>query len=57
MTDYAYYQGDALLAVGNVAELAKQFGVQKKTIWFYATAAHQRRMDKAKHPSHLHSCH
>lgn len=42
---YAAYRGDHVIAVGTADELAKVFGVTKRTIRFYATAVYHDRIE------------
>ena len=41
---YALYKGDTNIADGTAFELAKQLGVQAKTIRYMATKAHRKRV-------------
>lgn len=45
--EYALYKGEECLAIGTKKELAKQFNVKEKTIEFYQTPAHLKRMQKS----------
>ena len=40
---YAIWKGDECLAIGTAEELARKFGVTKKTIWWWASATCKRR--------------
>ena len=40
---YAVWKGDECLAIGTPAELAEKFGVTKKTVYWWASAACKRR--------------
>ena len=44
---YALYKGEECLAIGTKKELAKQFNVKERTIEFYQTPAHLKRMEKS----------
>lgn len=41
---YALYHGDNILTIGTKEELAKYLGVDKRTINFYMTPTHQKRV-------------
>ncbi|MBE6156946.1 MAG: hypothetical protein E7161_04320 [Firmicutes bacterium] len=45
--EYALYKGDECLAIDNLDELSKKFNVQKKTLLFYQSPAHLKRMQKS----------
>jgi len=45
--EYALYKGEELLAIGTKKELANKFNVKEKTIGFYMTPAHLKRMSKS----------
>lgn len=47
-SEYALYKGDILLAIGTVEELAQQFSVKQKTIFFYQTPSQKRRTSEEK---------
>lgn len=44
MKEYALYKGDDILAIGTIAEIAKELGVKKNTIAYYKTQAYQNRL-------------
>lgn len=44
---YALYRGEKQLSEGTATQLARQFGVQRKTIKFYSTPACLRRHSKS----------
>lgn len=48
---YALYAGDIYLAEGTADQLARKFGVNRKTIKFYATPTYRRRLESKKHPT------
>ncbi|MBC1507348.1 hypothetical protein HCJ58_10305 [Listeria sp. FSL L7-1509] len=43
MTEYAMYQGDDLLIIGTLTELAEFKDVKRETILFYATPSYRKR--------------
>ena len=42
--EYAIYKGDKFLYMGTVKECAKHFNVEERTIYFYSTKAHKKRV-------------
>ena len=40
---YAVWKGDLCLGIGTAEELAEKFGVAKKTIYWWASAANKKR--------------
>ena len=42
--EYAIYKGDKFLYMGTVKECANHFNVEERTIYFYATEAHKKRV-------------
>lgn len=48
IAEYAMYKGDELLHIGTMDEIAKERGVQKRTIYFYSTQAYQNRLSKRR---------
>lgn len=40
---YALYKGDTFLTMGTIEEIAKQMGVEPKTIAFYKTNTYKKR--------------
>ena len=46
---YAVWKGDECLGVGTVAELAEKFCVNKRTIYWWASAACKKRDIKHNH--------
>ena len=45
--EYAMYKGEKLLIIGTITEIAKHLGVTKKTVLYYQTPAHLKRMSKS----------
>ena len=45
--EYALYKGEKLLMIGTIEEIAKAYGVKKKTILFYQTPAYLKRHEKS----------
>lgn len=43
---YGIYKGDKFLDVGTSKELSERFHVQRKTIQFWSTPAHKKRVEK-----------
>lgn len=46
--EYALYKGDDLLSIGTMQQIAKELGVQYRTIYFYSTQAYKRKLTKRK---------
>ncbi|MGB3684946.1 MAG: hypothetical protein WA991_03875 [Ornithinimicrobium sp.] len=46
----AVYQGDELLCLGTIDEVAEHLGVLQKTIRYYTTPTYQRRLEAYRHP-------
>ena len=51
--EYAMYKGETCLGIGTLEELAKQFKVKLKTIYFYTTPTYKRRVKKGKNRREL----
>ncbi|AHN22712.1 hypothetical protein [Lysinibacillus varians] len=47
-TEYALYKGDELLSVGTIKELAEQFKVGERTIFFYMSPTYKKRTSDRK---------
>lgn len=47
MKEYALYKGDTCLAIGTIKEIAEQMKLKEKTIKFYGTPSHIKRMSKS----------
>ena len=41
--EYALYKGDELLSMGKIDEIAKEMGVNEKTIRYYQTPQYKKR--------------
>lgn len=48
--DYALYKGDNLISIGTMHEIAKELGVQERTIYYLTTDAYKRKLGKSKNP-------
>lgn len=48
-TIYALYKGEQILAVGTIAEIAKETGLEKRSVAYLKTEAHKRKLAKRKH--------
>lgn len=44
----AVYQGEEMLAIGTLVELMDELNLKQKTLEYYTTPAHQRRIDERK---------
>lgn len=44
MQEYALYKGDRLLAIGTIHQIAKDQGVKPRTVYYYGTKAHKRKL-------------
>lgn len=53
MSIYALYKGDELLSVGTAREIAKEMGVDIKTIRFYGNPTYLRRRKNGKNYRYL----
>lgn len=47
VTEYAYYKGDSLIAIGNVYEISKISGVKVENLLKYRYKCHQNRVNRA----------
>lgn len=45
---YALYKEEELLSMGTIKELAKEFNVKEKTIYFYSMPTYLKRRSKSK---------
>lgn len=43
---YAVYKGEDIICIGSAEECAKALGVKVKTIYFYASSAWKRRVER-----------
>jgi hypothetical protein len=48
--EYAVYKGDNFMYIGTSKECAEFLGVQTNTIFFYASKAYKKRLEKTKNP-------
>jgi hypothetical protein len=48
--DYAVYKGDNFICLGSVKECAEFMGVNPNSIFFYASPAYKKRLEKTKNP-------
>lgn len=46
--DYALYKGDKLISIGTMHEIAKELGVQERSIYYLTTDAYKRKLAKSK---------
>ncbi len=44
MSEYAVYKGDDLLVIGTRQECADKLGIKPKTVSFYTTPTHRKRI-------------
>ncbi|NLI90180.1 MAG: hypothetical protein GX366_07220 [Epulopiscium sp.] len=44
--EYALYKGDNILAMGTIAQIAKELGIKKTTVAYYKTQAYQNRLKR-----------
>ena len=44
--EYALYKGEEVLAIGTIADIAKETGVKKQTVSYYKTQAYQNRLER-----------
>ncbi len=51
--EYAMYKGEECLGIGTLKELAKQFNVKVKTMYFYTTPTYKKRVKKGKNRREL----
>ena len=51
--EYVAYKGEEVIAIGTDIECAKTLGVSPKTVRFYTTPTHRRRIAKSKKPESL----
>lgn len=48
MRIYALYKGEQILSIGTIYEIAKDLGVEVRTIKYYATKAYKRKLSRRK---------
>ena len=48
MGRYALYKGEQMLSTGTIYEIAKELGVEVRTIKYYGTNAYKRKLEKKK---------
>lgn len=44
--EYALYKGEEVLAIGTIADIAKETGVKEQTVSYYKTQAYQNRLER-----------
>ena len=44
--EYALYKGEEILAIGTIADIAKETGVKERTVSYYKTQAYQNRLER-----------
>ena len=50
---YVLYKGESIIAMGTIQSIAKQLGVQVKTIQFYNTNTYKKRIRHSKNRREL----
>lgn len=45
---YALYKGEQMLSTGTIYEIAKDLGVEVRTIKYYSTKAYKRKLSRRK---------
>ena len=53
MKVYAMYKGEYCIGIGTLKELAEQFNVKLKTMYFYTTPTYKKRCKKGKNRREL----
>ena len=46
--DFAYYEGDRFVMIGNIKQISYKTGIDEKKIKYYSTNAYQRRHPNGK---------
>lgn len=46
--EYALYKGEELITIGTIYQIAKETGVEYKTIQYLGTGAYKRKLEKRK---------
>lgn len=44
LKEYALYKGEDLLAMGTAEEIAREIGVKKSTVYYYASDAYKKKV-------------
>lgn len=54
--EYAVYKGDKFLFIGTADEIAKQFKVKRKTVYFWVSPANKRRAEVGQYGNRRKEC-